>query len=459
MRIVAYLYSDPLLEPSPSPELWGWEVDRVYQDFASQTQPEDRPQLEQCLADAVVHPPNYLLVRRLEELGDSLDQVAARLAALETQGCIVMAVEQDYPPRAGETGRRAGGEGDRPTWQRSLLHLASEIQDHQRSRRIRQGHARNRLKALPPPGKAPYGYRRGKERYTLDRATAPVVKDFFDQFLLFGSLRQAVRYLEKKYNKRISVSTGQRWLTNPVYRGDLVYQDGSRVQNTHVAILSREEAAQVDRILRRNSRLPPRTASAPRSLAGLTVCQACQSGMKISRVMAPRREKEYLYLTPTHCPHQPKCKALDYNTVLEQTILAICRDLPEAVARLFQWQPGTDPAVPPPMPAQALQEQLEHQETILQQLPQLVQSGILDEETASLRAYRIRSEIAQLQRQLATLPPVRLQEIAQSVSIPQFWRDLSEPERRFFFREFLREIQIVRQETTWHLALVFIFSR
>jgi hypothetical protein len=66
MQIVAYIYTDPLIEEPPSVEIWGWEIDRVYQDLG-------------------------------------------------------------------------------------------------------QRHARNRLKSLPPPGKASYGYRRGKDKYTIDR--------------------------------------------------------------------------------------------------------------------------------------------------------------------------------------------------------------------------------------------------------------------------------------------------
>ncbi len=34
MRIVAYLYSDPLLEATPDPAIWGWELDQIYQDLA-----------------------------------------------------------------------------------------------------------------------------------------------------------------------------------------------------------------------------------------------------------------------------------------------------------------------------------------------------------------------------------------------------------------------------------------
>ena len=65
--------------------------------------------------------------------------------------------------------------------------------------------------------------------------------------------------------------------------------------------------------------------------------------------------------------------------------------------------------------------------------------------------------MAQLEQQISQLPPVNLQEIAQSVSIPQFWLDLSEAERRFFFREFLQRIDIVREESDWRIGLVLVF--
>jgi hypothetical protein len=334
-----------------------------------------------------------------------------------------------------------------------VLQLFQVLQDSQRSRRIRQGHARNRIKALPPPGKAPYGYRRGKERYVLDRTTAPIVKDFFEHFILYGSLRGSVRYLQKKYNKKIAVSTGKRWLTNPVYRGDLVYRNRDVVADTHVPIISRQEAAQVDRLLRRNRQLAPRAASAPRSLAGLVVCAACQSPMTVTRVTAPRKDQEYLYLRPIACPHQlpdhPKCRGIPYTQILDHTIQRICEDLPRAVSGLQL--PDMDCI------KQELSAQIAAKEAVLEQLPTLTNSGVLDAETAELRAYKVRTEIAELRAKLAQLPPVNLQAIAQTVSIPQFWLDLSEAERRFYFREFIRQIQLVREGKNWDIQLIFVF--
>lgn len=444
MRVIAYCYINPLLETVPDPSTWGWEINQMYQDVAiaeplDKRKTEHRAQLprsqwQQLLQDCQTQPTDYLIVRRLEDLGESIPEVSNRLAELEALDIPLLVVETTQPNMA----LRA-----------DLLKLLQQVQSNQRSLRIKQGHARNRIKALPPPGKAPYGYRRGRSGYVVDRSTAPIVKEFFDHFLLFGSLRGAVRYIAKQYGKKIAVSTGQRWLNNPVYRGDLAYQDGRVLRDTHTPIVSRDEAAQVDRLLRRNRRLPPRTATAPRSLAGLVSCAECQSSTTITRVSAPRQKTEYLYVRPTHCPKQPKCRALPYEAVLQATIARICEELPQAMASVAL--PDLDQV------KQGMGGAIASKQAILAQLPDLVSNGILDQETADLRAYTVRTEIADLEGKLAQLPPVNLLSTAQTVSIPQFWLDLSESERRFYFREFLRQIQIVRQAQDWHLKLVFIF--
>ena len=359
-----------------------------------------------------------------------------RLSALAAQGLSLLVLENPLPDAAPQTAA---------DW----LTRLQTLQVEQRRDLIRQGHARNRIKTLPPPGKAPYGYRRGRDRYLLDRTTAPVVKDFFEHFLLYGSLRGSVRYLQTKYNKRISVSTGQRWLTHPVYRGDLAYHTGDVIPDTHVAILSRQEAAQIERLLRRNRQLPPRSASAVRSLAGLVQCGVCQSPMTISRVSVPRRDRVYHYLRPNQCPNAPRCRALPYDAVLDQTIQQICTVLPKAFAGLRQADPNTI--------RQTLDRQILAKQDILPQLLDLTQSGVLDAETAELRAYKIQSEIAVLQERRSQLPPPDLEAIAQVASIPQFWNDLSETERRFYFRKFIRHIHLTHTPPTWHLDITFMF--
>ncbi|WP_017296844.1 recombinase family protein [Nodosilinea nodulosa] len=440
MRVVAYRYRTAADlaadQPGPADELPG-AVEQVYTDIALPAEPEYRPERDRLLADSQTQPPDLILVDDLAALGKDPEDIQHWVQALEAIGAEVICLN-DTPVDL------------------ASLRQGADLAARQRRRRLRQGHARSRLQALPPPGKPPYGYRRGQGRYLIDRATAPVVTAFVNEFLLYGSLRGAVRFVETKYGKRISVSTGRRWLTHPVYRGDLQYQDGNVLRDTHAAIISRDEAAQIDRLLRRNRPLPPRTAGAPRSLAGLVTCQQCQQPLTISKTApktAPRGQaKTYLYLRPSGCPNRPRCKAIPYDEALNRIVAEICRVLPQAVAQFTtRIPPGT------PAPSSRLQGQIDAKEAVLAQLPDLEESGILDAETAALRRYRLRGEVATLHQQLAQLPPVNLQELSQSVSIPQFWLDLSEAERRFFFREFIRDIQIVRDGDTWQVKLVLVF--
>ena len=429
MKIIAYSYSDPLLESVPLVSSWEKEINQIYQDLGG------RQQLQQLLKDCQISPPDYLLIKQLEQLGDTVQKVCEVLSQIEALG-IKLIIEGKDPNTQQSTAT-------------DLLKLLNEIQQNYHSRSIRKGHARNRLKTLPPPGKAPYGYRRGKDRYILDRSAAPAVKDFFEHFLLYGSLRGAVRYLAKKHGKKISVSTGHRWLVNPVYRGDLAYQNNQVISNTHIPIISRAESAQIERLLRRNKKLAPRTASAPRSLAGLVVCQECESPMTVAKVTSRRKTKEYLYLRPINCHRHPHCQAISYQQILSQTIELICQELPRAVAKLTM--PDMDGI------KGKIEKEIATKQEIIEQLPMLTETGILDSETAELRSYKLRTEISELQSQIAQLPPVNLRSIAQAVSLPQFWLDLSESERRFYFREFISEIKIIRQDTSWQIQLVFIF--
>lgn len=486
MVVLAYVYIDPLLDPPWVDTYdWGQSVDQVYQDWG------DRHQFQQLLSDYRVQadpsPPNpgkagrthgqiSLLIRHLWELGDSVTDVGDRLQQLETLAIQVVEIEKELVEELVE--EPVGLAEQFSSSSADQLHSFQHLQRTLHQRTLQRGHAQNRVQVKPPPGKAPYGYRRGRDRYILDRSTAPVVKAFFDHFLLYGSLRRSVRYLAQKYSKKISVSTGKRWLSNPVYRGHLAYTTGDVITHTHAAILNEEEAAQVDRLLRRNRQVPPRSASAARSLSGLVRCGQCQSPMTITSVTQHGKKRDYVYLRPTQCPFKPTdkaadkaadgsqvsasnpaplatpCSALPYEAVLTQTIDTICATLPKIVETV-------------PLPnidviKQQIQQQIQAKERAIAQLPSLEQQGILDANTVALRTYTLRTEMAQLQASLAQLPPVDLKATVKEVALRQFWLDLSEPERRFYFREFIHHIEIVRSPTdpsTWNIRPVLLLER
>lgn len=453
MRLVAYLYTHPLLEypvdwqcdPSADPisAPIAVEIAAVYQDFVGTP---ERPQWQALLADLQQQPVDAVVVRHYGELGDTPAAVCDRWLFLQARHIrVIPFVSLD----AGlATLASTSADLSNPL---EFLNFFQSLQGYQRSQSIQVGHARNRLKATPPPGKAPYGYRRGKDRYALDRAAAPVVKMFFDYFLMYGSLSGAVRQIARKMGKRISISTGHRWLTSPVYRGDLVYGNGDVITDTHLPIISRDESAQVDRLVRRNRLLPKRSASSPHALSGLVKCQTCQSPLVTLKVTARLRSQTYLYLRPIACPQRPHCPSLGYQAVLDQTIHQICAALPDMIAHA-------------PLPnIEALQQnlygQIQAKEDALQQLEPLMAAEILDSETAELRTYKLRAEIAQLKSQLAQIPPVNLQALAKTVSNPSFWSDLSDPERRFYLRELIDSVVIHRQGSDWHCQIRFVFEQ
>jgi len=434
---VAYSYVDPLLELAPDASFWDADIEQVYSDYG------DRTALEALVRSIRSGLVGTVVVRKISELGNSLAEIAKTLSDIQAANVSLQVLDQNH------TLSLAGANVTQ------IVELFDDVASERHRQRVQHGHARNRIAALPPPGRAPFGYRRGKDRYTIDRAAASIIKDFFENFLLYGSLRGAVRFIEQKHHKKISVSTGRNWLTNPAYRGDLAYKTGDIILNTHPALVSREEAAQVDRLLRRNRTLPPTTASAARSLAGLVKCHQCQSKMTITSTR-PRHAKHagYLYLRPAACGKIANvghaCPLVHYDDILEQVIQRICHDLPQRVSQTKL--PNVEQI------KTQFQAQIDEQENRLIEISDLCDRGILDSTTAQMRAYQIRVQMGILQNKLSQLPPASLSMISRSVSIPEFWRDLSEAERRFYFREFLKMIALQYTESTWfveHLEFVF----
>ncbi|MEM9138077.1 MAG: recombinase zinc beta ribbon domain-containing protein, partial [Cyanobacteria bacterium P01_F01_bin.42] len=459
MRLFAYQFQHLRSPHAPSLkdvlDRYHVTAERFYEDTLG-----DRPELATLLADCRQDAPGYIVLESPPHLAHSQAMLLEHLQQLWDCGIGVIALNLstddsgDYRPLLlvpDSWPHSPIALGTFPTVERanaeSWIEIGTQFQKVQRRQRVKQGHDRNRLQELPPPGQAPYGYRRGKTSYLVDRRAAPVVKGFYENFLLYGCLRRAVRHVASAYGKSISPSTGKRWLTHPVYRGHLRYRQSEIISNTHPALLLPLEAAQVDRLLKRNQRFANRAASAPRSLSGLVQCATCGSGMTVSQVS--RSKRQYLYLRPQQCPNHRKCSGLGYDQVLDRTITTICDRLPQAIASL--------PTIHSD-PKEKVLAQIDQQRQILAQIPTLLELGVLDHETAQMRTYRLKTELSKLEAQLNSFSPVNLKETAQTIAIPEFWRDLSETERRFYLREFIRSIQITRTGKDWTLSLNFVFE-
>lgn len=425
MKIFAYSYIESLIDDIPESDIWGWEINRLYQDIDS------REQLHQLITECQQNPPKYLLVNSLHELGDDLTEIENNIQILEQLNIEIIALKQDYKTK---TFHMIKNKQNRD----KLLKIWQEIEKIIQSRNLQKSHAKNRLNLLPPPGKTPYGYLRGKDHLIVNRAIAPILRAFFDHFLLYGSLQDTIKYIKEKYNKKIPLSTAKYWLTNPIYRGDLKYKNGEIIPDTHTAIITREEAAQIERILKSHQRVNKKSASSKYPLAGLVKCQLCQSNFRINKVTKKKKIESYLYLTPVNCSQQKKCPSISYDIVFQKTIKTICHSFQQII---FQdKQPDIESI------KTLYQKEIKQKQEIITTIKQLIQEDILDEKTAKIREYKIQQEIGELKQKIAKLPPNNLNIIANTLSLPQFWYDLSSAEKRFYLREFILKIEIIIPE-------------
>ncbi|APB32909.1 Site-specific recombinase, DNA invertase Pin homologs [Gloeomargarita lithophora Alchichica-D10] len=382
-----------------------------------------RPQLHCLIQQYKNRPGTRVLVPAWDRLGDSLSAIYQSHHALQQAG-ITLVVAQ----------------GNTLDWEQ-----VNHIKKYLQKRYITLGHIIAQGKHRPPPGRVPYGYQWGETGYLPDPKTEPVVRAFFEHFLLYGSVQAAVTLLKENYHKYITPTTGIRWLSAPVYRGHTQTKHQPLQRHTHPALLSPEEAAQIDRIRQRNRKVSRRSASAPHALAGLVRCAQCQQTWRVNSVYLKYKQNTYRYLVPGACPLRPTCAGVPY----EPFWLAVLQHLCPQLTQLFE-QPLPFGAI-----KQGLQSQIHQKQQILSQLDELKHQGILDELTTQMRAVTLQTELNQIQNQLAQLPPVNLQEIARTASLPAFWLDLSPVEQRVYLREFLHHIKIQPQGHQYQVCLVF----
>lgn len=439
--IIAYTYTDPVIDKTPSSFFWGCEIDAVYQDIS------DRKQLEKLLKDCQLICPNYLLIRSLSELGNTLTEVNQIVSEIEELNIEIIGIDEDYNSSKFRV-------INHHQTKEKLIFIWEDIRKKIHRRKLLKSHSNNRLKTLPPPGKAPFGYLKGKDSYIINRATSPIVRDFFDRFLLYSSVSDSVRYIETKYNKKIALSTAIYWLKNPIYRGDLGYKNQEIILNTHTAILSKEEGAQIDRILKSHRLVKSRSASANYALAGLVKCKICQSSFRISKVTNKKYPEKYLYLIPSKCQGNQTCKSLKYNLFLETVINQICQEFSLLTTKTNL--PNTN------IIKENLLVKIQEKKEILSKIEQLKIENILDEETTNIRNYNINLEITALKQTITNLPPDNLNIIASTLSNEQFWYDLSPSECRFYLREFIKIIDVIpmdKNDKNYEIILNFVFGK
>ncbi len=139
MIVFAYFYSEPLLEYDLNISGDKFEIDRIYHDLGA------RYELEKLLNDCSQDPPNYLLIRQVEELGDSWEIIKINYQILTKLGIKIISFNLDNCHDA-ELFENV------ITINVNDSNISEKIKKNQQKLSLQKAQSLTRIKALPPPG-------------------------------------------------------------------------------------------------------------------------------------------------------------------------------------------------------------------------------------------------------------------------------------------------------------------
>ncbi len=275
----------------------GCRVVQQFVDEAQSARTADRPEFQKMmvLARQKVPPFTVILVWKLSRFARNREDSILYKSMLRKHGVQIVSINE--PIDDSPAGRMLEG----------MIEVVDEFYSANLASDTIRGLNENASRGFLNGGCAPYGYRRvkvrvdgqEKARLEVDPVQAPVAKRIF-KMCLDG---MGVKEIAKKLNAEgCKTRAGQPWtntvvhymLTNETYTGALIFnryryfkpsggkpQKLHRIENTHPALVTREEFARVGKLLHaRSPRMThPRTIGSEYLLSGLLFCGTCGAKM------------------------------------------------------------------------------------------------------------------------------------------------------------------------------------
>ncbi len=422
----------------------------IYIDDGVSGQKLQREDFSRLMADVQAGKIQRILFTKLDRWFRSLRHYLNTQAVLEEHGVSWTAIDQPYFDTSTPHGRAFVAQ--------SMMWAELEAQND--GLRVRDVFASKIRCGEAITGKVPRGYQIADKHLVLS-PEAPAVYDGFQYFLRTQSLRETLRYLHNQHGMDMSLQNlRQSVLSNPKYTG--CYRG-----NPHYCprLVSDEDFARIQEILSRNRNIRG-SQRYDYLFSGLLVCGSCGRQLSACQISVSRRRKDGslrryrypAYRCPGHtagtgCPNGGEIREGRIEGIL---LRILCPALEGLTVRLRE--AGRQP-LPDTSAAQArLQKKLER-------LKALYLDGALP-----LAEYR--EDRFQLERQQERLkeaagaatcrkhlplcsPPASARELLLAGFAPAY-RQLSNREKRRFWREVLREIHISpSQKRQRHFEVIF----
>lgn len=275
----------------------GWnEEPLLFIDDGYSAKNLDRPELNRLLQEVKKGTISKILVTKLDRLSRRLLDLLKLIDTFQEYNVSFISISESF-----DTNTPSG---------RLTLQVLGAVAEFERER-IRERVFENMLHAARQ-GKwltqSPYGYRLQNKELVIYEPEAQIVRNVYDWYLNKGLGYYAIAKklneegIASRQKKEWSIRAIKRMLTNPVYKGTLVWNriDSSKskrvkkddadwvvVEDACPAIIDQVTWEQVQKRVNKKQ-MAPRAQTSPHLLGGLLKCGRCGSGMSIGWSGSPK---------------------------------------------------------------------------------------------------------------------------------------------------------------------------
>lgn len=270
----------------------GWDISPlIFVDDGYSAKSTDRPQLNKLLAKVRNGEISKIMVTKLDRMSRRLLDLLKMIDLFQEHDVSFISISESF-----DTNTPSG---------RLTLQVLGAVAEFERER-IRERVFENMFHAAKG-GKwltqSPYGYRLQNKELVIHDEEAKIVRRVYDAYLEKGLGYYAIAKIlneegiPSRFNKEWSLRSVKLMLTNPAYKGTLVWNrvDSSKkirkekdesewvsLDNCLSVIIDEEKWEAVQKRVNGNQ-IAPRAKSSPHLLGGLLKCGNCGSGMSIGR--------------------------------------------------------------------------------------------------------------------------------------------------------------------------------
>lgn len=415
--------------------LWGAGAVEVVFDIESGKR-DDRPNFRALLDRVKCREVQQVVITRIDRLTRSLPTLRKTLDVFNSVGAELIALDDAIDMRT------AGGK-----FHINMLGALAEMESDRLSERILRGrqYFRDQRKASHPP----FAYRIHQARHVLDTqpalcrladrqtySRAQLGRWLVEQYLTLSSLNKTSKLFAETFGwVALNPSALRRWLTSPVLQGDLVYFPKSENpeihRNIHEPLITREEAARIERMIRQNKKIGGFGARAVKyPLSGLVKCQECGGGCVVANG-SQGRKKYYLCAKARGggCTKRGGCPAEEIEAAV---IKALCSRAIAIVGKV------AEPEIEPEFEALPEVQEVRSQLATLEAMPfnpaiEKAKRDLLDQ----IEDIRFRRQAKKIQSDegLAEI-------LIEAGNSPKYWRSLPNRPKRQIYQELIDRIVI-----------------